>query len=227
MTDQPRTSRTAQGGRGLLPDAVMKFVEAYPGAQDDIERRLREETALLPMGGMQVGRAEGALLGLLVATLGATNVVEIGTFTGYSALCMARGLPDGGRLLCCDTSEEWTGIAQRYWKEAGVADRIDLRLAPALETLSGLPADSIDLAFVDADKENYSTYYERLMQLVRPNGLILFDNMLARGNAVAPPEGDSFALSVRAASDRIMADPRADAVLLPVGDGVTLVRRKP
>jgi predicted O-methyltransferase YrrM len=170
---------------------------------------------------MQISSDEGALLTMLARLCGARNAVEVGTFTGYSSICIARGLAEGGRLLACDVSGEWTEVAQRYWAEAGVADRIELRLAPAAETLAALPDEqTIDLAFVDADKESYPTYYEELVRRLRPGGLVLLDNVLLGGRVLDDGEQGEKAVAMRAVNDRV------DVVMLPLRDGVTVVRRR-
>ena len=175
---------------------------------------------------MQITADEGALLTMLARLTGARNAVEVGTFTGYSSICIARGLADGGRLLACDVSGEWTEVAQRYWAEAGVADRIELRLAPAAETLAALPAEpSVDFAFVDADKESYPTYYEELVGRLRPGGLVLLDNVLLGGRVFDADEQGERAVAMRAVNDRVAADDRVDVVMLPLRDGVTVARR--
>jgi predicted O-methyltransferase YrrM len=179
---------------------------------------------------MQIGPDQGLFLGLLVRMLDARRVVEVGTFTGYSALAMAMALPPGGRVLCCDISEEFTAIARRYWKEAGVADRIDLRLGPATETLGRLleqeGAGSQDLAFIDADKPSYDAYYEACLRLVRPGGIIAIDNVLWSGRVADPSVTDANTSALRALNAKIRDDRRVDAVVLSVGDGLTLARRK-
>ena len=218
--------------RSLLPAAVERYVEALATAtrETDIERRLRAETARLAQGGMQIGPDQAALFALLVRAIGARRALEIGTFTGYSALAVAAALPEDGRLVCCDTSDEWTQIARRYWREAGVADRIDLRLGPAADTLAALAQDpgpdTFDFAFVDADKPGYDTYYERCLMLVRRGGLIAFDNTLWSGAVADPARTDDNTEALRALNRKAHADPRVDACLLTVGDGVTLVRRR-
>src|SRR5262249_20750807 len=152
---------------------------------------------------------QGAFMTILTRLLGARSAIEIGTFTGYSALCIARGLADGGRLLCCDINEEWTAIAKEYWARAGVADRIELRIAPALEALATLPADPvIDLAFIDADKENYADYFEALLPRLRPNGAILVDNTLWSGAVVDPGRNEASTAAIRAFNDMVAADDR-------------------
>ena len=217
--------------RSLLPESVERYVTAL--AADEREapyaRRLREETARMPMGGMQIGPDQAALLALLVRAIGARRALEVGTFTGYSALAVAQALPADGRLVCCDVSDEWTSIARRYWREAGVDDRIELRLAPARETLTALIRDSgpgsFDFAFVDADKTGYDGYYEQCLTLVRPGGLLAFDNTLWSGRVADSAEQDADTLALRALNAKAHRDPRVDACLLTVGDGVLLVRR--
>jgi len=208
---------------------VSDYLLAHSTAQDDLLARLAEETrATFPdFAGMQISSDEGALLTMLARLCGARNAVEVGTFTGYSSICIARGLAEGGRLLACDVSGEWTEVAQRYWAEAGVADRIELRLAPAAETLAALPDEqTIDLAFVDADKESYPTYYEELVRRLRPGGLVLLDNVLLGGRVLDDGEQGEKAVAMRAVNDRVAADDRVDVVMLPLRDGVTVARRR-
>jgi caffeoyl-CoA O-methyltransferase len=163
---------------------------------------------------------------MLVRAMGATRAVEIGTFTGYSALAVARGLGPGGRLLCCDISQEWTSIARAAWQRAGVADRIELRLGPALETLRALPPGAqFDFAFIDADKPGYPQYYQEVLSRLRPGGLMLLDNTLQDGRVVGDLAGDADVEAIRSVNDTIAADPRVQVVLLPIGDGVTIVQK--
>jgi caffeoyl-CoA O-methyltransferase len=188
--------------------------------------RLREENVRERSGSMQVAPEEGALLALLVRLLRARRVLEVGTYTGYSSTAMALALPADGRLVCCDVSREWTDIARAAWAEAGVADRIELNLAPALETLDRLVADggegTFDLAFIDADKPGYDGYYERALRLVRPGGVIAIDNVLWGGRVADPSVQDASTSAIRALNDKIAADERVDPVLTTVGDGLTL-----
>jgi caffeoyl-CoA O-methyltransferase len=177
---------------------------------------------------MQIAPEQGAFMTLLCRVSAARRVIEVGTFTGYSALALARGLPDDGRLLCCDVSEEWTAIARRYWKEAGVENKIELRIAPALDTLRSLPiVDGFDLAFIDADKENYLAYADEIVPRLRQGGLLLVDNTLWSGEVADPTivEGDNL-LAIRAFNDAFAADPRLDVVVLPISDGLTLARKR-
>ena len=208
--------------RSLLPDDVENYVLAL-APEDAIARALREETARLPQAGMQIGADQAAFLALLVRLAGARRAVEIGTFTGYSALAIARALPADGTLLCCDISAEWTAIARRYWAQAGVDARITLKLAPALETLAGL-AEPIDFAFIDADKSNYDGYYEAVLKLSHRGTLIAIDNTLWSGRVADEARGDADTEALKALNLKLRDDPRVDACLLTVGDGVTLVR---
>ena len=193
-----------------------------------MQAALVEETAALgAVAGMQIAPEQGAFLTVLTRLIGARRAIEIGTFTGYSALCIARGLPDDGRLLCCDVSEEWTAVGKRAWAKAGVADRIDLRIAPALDTLAALPADTqFDLAFIDADKPNYANYFDALLPKMRTNGAILVDNVLWDGRVVKPDADDENTVAIRAFNDTVAHDDRVDAVMLPIADGLTLVRKR-
>jgi len=216
--------------RSLLPEAVETYVRDMGARETEVQKRLRAETATVRFSGMQIGPDEGALLALLVRLLGARRTLEIGTYTGYSALAVALALPADGRIVCCDVSDEWTQIARRYWREAHVADRIDLRLAPASETLADLIADpgpdSFDFAFIDADKEGYDDYYERCLALVRSGGLIALDNTLWSGRVAAQSDNDADTVALRKINRKIRDDPRVDFCLLTVGDGVTLARRR-
>ena len=195
---------------------------------------LRAETAALgPPAGMQIGPDEGQLLTLLTRLVGARRAVEVGTFTGYSSLCIARGLAPGGALTCCDVSEEWTAIARRAWDRAGLADRIELRIAPALDTLRSLPAEPhIDLAFIDADTGGYVDYWDELVPRMRPGGLLLADNVLWSGRVVESPgpaeanEPDDNTRAIRAFNDHVAADDRVDVAVLPAFDGLTIARRR-
>jgi predicted O-methyltransferase YrrM len=216
--------------RSLLPEAVERYVTQDIARETDIQKKLRAETARLPQAGMQIGADQGALLALLVRTVGARKAIEIGTFTGYSALAVAAALPADGRLFCCDVSEEWTAIARRYWKEAGLAERIDLRLAPALKTLAELRAEhgagAFDFVFIDADKSSYDAYYEACLVLIRAGGLIALDNMLWSGSVADPDVHDTDTDALRALNAKIRDDRRVDACLLTVGDGLMLARKR-
>jgi len=210
-----------------LSAEIHDYLVAHGSPPDDIERALIAETARLgDISRMQIAPEQGALLRTLTRLLGARSAIEVGTFTGYSALCIARGLVDGGRLLCCDVSDEWTSIGRKYWAEAGVADRIDLRIAPALDTLRALPLDAnIDLAFIDADKPSYLAYFEELVPRLRQNGLLIVDNVLWSGNVVDDTMTDDNTNAIRAFNDHLAADRRVEAVMLAVSDGITLARK--
>ncbi|MFF9776465.1 O-methyltransferase [Streptomyces sp. NPDC013978] len=210
----------------LVSEALYEYIVENSSRIDDSQRRLIERTARVgDRSRMQIGTAQGTLFTLLTQLMSARSAIEIGTFTGYSALAIAKGLPTDGRLLTCDVNEEWAGIAQEAWKEAGVADRIDLRLGPALDTLRALPrTPDWDLAFIDADKDNYIAYYEELVPRIRPGGVVLVDNVLWFSTVVDDPEGEG--APMRRFNAHVAADSRVEAVILPIGDGVSLVRKK-
>jgi predicted O-methyltransferase YrrM len=210
-----------------LSDDVRRYLLSVSVHEPEILGRLREETARLPMAMMQITPEQGQLMALLVRLLQARRCLEVGTFTGYSALWVALALPADGRLTACDVSAEWTAIGRRYWEEAGVAGKIDLRLAPALETLDHLIAqgesDQFDFAFIDADKSNYWSYYERTLRLLRPGGLIAIDNTLWSGRPAGADDNDDTTSAIRDFNARLHQDRRVHMSMLPVGDGVTLV----
>jgi caffeoyl-CoA O-methyltransferase len=210
----------------FLSEAAHDYLVEHGTPPDDVARALIDETRRLGLvAGMQIAPEQGAFLTLVTKLIGARRAIEVGTFTGYSALCIARGLAPGGRLLCCDVSEDWTAIGRPYWERAGVADTIELRIAPAIETLRTLRDDaSYDLAFIDADKPSYAAYLEELLRLVRPNGLILVDNVLWSGRVLDASADDDNTTAIRAFNDRVAADDRVDTVMLPLSDGVTLLR---
>jgi predicted O-methyltransferase YrrM len=216
--------------RSLLPADIEAYVATQITPETALQRRLRKETAALPMGLMQISADQGALLALLARTIGARRAIEIGTFTGYSALAVASALPADGKLVCCDFSDEWTRIGRRYWEEAGVSSRIDLRLGPALDTLDTMlrdaGANAYDFAFIDADKSNYDAYYEVCLKLVRAGGLIALDNMLWGGQVAEPDVHDQDTDALRALNAKIRDDNRVDACLLTVGDGVMVARKR-
>ena len=216
--------------RSLLPEAVDNYLRTVVARESPLQQRLRAETARLPMGGMQIGADQGVLLAFLVRLIGALNAIEVGTFTGYSALAVASALPAGGRLVCCDVSEEWTAIARRYWAEAGVADRIELHLRPAQETLAELlqrnGAGMFDFAFIDADKTAYDAYYEACLALLRPGGLIAIDNVLWSGTVADPTDQRPDTVALRAITAKVRDDSRVEACLLSIGDGVLLARKR-
>jgi len=211
-----------------LDDKLHAYLLEVGVREHEVLRRLRDETASIPESRMQIAPEEGAFLAFLVRVLGARRVLEVGTFTGYSSTAMALALPADGQIVCCDISKEWTDVARRAWTDAGVADRVDLRLAPALETLEQLLADgqagSFDLAFIDADKENYAGYYEAALQLVRPGGVIAIDNVLWSGRVADPENMDESTVAIRALNDAIAADERVDVSMIPLADGLTLAR---
>jgi predicted O-methyltransferase YrrM len=198
--------------------------------EPEILRQLREETAKLPLAVMQVAQDQGQFMQLLVRLTGARSYLEIGTFTGYSTLAVALALPPDGRILACDINPKTTEVAQRYWTAAGVASKIELVLAPALETLDKQltqgQAGRFDLAFIDADKENYDGYYERALRLVRPGGLIMLDNVLWDGAVADPKKNDADTKALRAVNKKIQADERVDVSMLPLADGLTLARKR-
>ena len=211
----------------IVSAAINDYLLAHSEPADDVLRDLAEEThrELGGRAGMQISHDEGELLTMLVRITGARQAVEVGTFTGYSSICIARGLPDDGHLLCCDVSEEWTAIARRYWERAGVADRIELRIAAAVETLRALPAEpSLDFAFIDADKTGYPAYVEEILPRLRPGGLMVLDNMLRDGRVLAPENDEDRA--IHELNQALVGDDRIDVVLLPVRDGVSLARKR-
>jgi caffeoyl-CoA O-methyltransferase len=212
----------------IVNPALEDYLLAHCTPADEILRELVEEThAAMPGTPMQISQDEGEFLTMLVRLTGAKNAVEVGVFTGYSSICIARGLPEDGRLIACDISEEWTSIARRYWQRAGLTDRIDLRLAPAADTLRALPREpAVDFAFIDADKVGYPTYYEELVTRLRPGGLIVLDNVLRAGRVVDPAIQDDADIAIRRTNDTITADSRVESVMLPLRDGVTLVRKR-
>lgn len=215
----------------LLPEDVHAYVLTCSSREPDVLRRLREATAPLPQSEMQIGPDQGQLMALLVRLVGARRCIEIGTYTGYSALAVALALPPDGRVIACDVNAEWTDIGRRFWREAGVEAKIDLRLKPALETLDELLAqgetDRFDFAFIDADKPRYCQYYEKLLRLIRPGGLIAVDNTLALAGAPIIHQDSESANAMRAFNEAVHHDERVDLALLTVGEGLTLLRKRP
>jgi predicted O-methyltransferase YrrM len=215
----------------LAGEAVTEYVRSLVVNEPDVLRRLREETASHPDAVMQIPRDQGLLFEVLLGLVGAKKTLEVGVFTGYSSTVTALALPPDGRVFACDVSDEFTSVARRYWAEAGVADKITLRIGPAAKTLQQLLAEgyreSFDFAFIDADKEAYDTYYELALQLVRPGGLIVLDNMLRHGEVLNPAVTEPGSLALRQLNEKLARDSRVRAVLLPVVDGVTLVWKKP
>jgi caffeoyl-CoA O-methyltransferase len=218
MSSTPKSFHLSPEIHGYLLD--------HGSRPDEIQQGLIEETrALGGISVMQVAPEQGAFMSLLTAALGARRAIEVGTFTGYSALCIARALPDDGLLICCDISEEWTSVGVPYWEKAGVRDRIDLRIGPAIDTLRALSSDEpFDLAFIDADKPSYHVYYEELLRVMRTGGLILVDNVLWSGNVVDPEAKDENTLAIRAFNDAVAADDRVDCVMLAISDGLSFLR---
>ena len=209
-----------------LTDTLYQYVLDVSLREPAVLRRLREETAAHPRATMQISPEQGQFLALLVRLMGARKTLEVGVFTGYSALSVALALPPEGRIVACDVSEEYTAVARRYWHEAGVEDKIDLRLAPALETLDALLADdhagTFDFGFIDADKQNYVAYYERALSLLRPGGLLAIDNVLWGGDVADPSITNETVTAIRALNARLRHDTQIHLSLLPVGDGLTL-----
>ena len=218
-------------GQTELSPQLLTYVRDVSLREDAVLRELREETAGYPMGtAMQVMAEEGQLLAFLVRLIGARRVLEIGTFTGYSTLCMARALPAAGRLVTCDLTDRWPAIGRPYWERAGVADRIEVRIGDARDTLAGLlahgAADTVDLVFVDADKAGYREYYEAALRLVRPGGLLVLDNTVLFGQVVDPAAQDADTLAIRQLNDVLHGDDRVDLAMLPMADGITLARKR-
>ena len=211
-----------------LDPALYQYLVGHRSPPDALELALIEETDQLgSISMMQVAPEQAAFLAMLTRICGARRAVEVGTFTGYSALAIARALPEDGTLLCCDISQEWTAIGLEYWERAGVAHKITLELAPAIETLSALPQNErIDLAFIDADKAGYRAYYEEILKRMDSGGLILLDNTLWMGWVLDPAMNDSETVAIRAFNDFLVYDPRVDVVMLPISDGLTLIRKK-
>lgn len=214
---------------GLPPD-LHAYLIRYGVREPEILRRLRDETSDLPQHGMQIAPEQGALMALLVRLSGARRAIELGTFTGYSSLAVMLAMPPDGTMVCCDVSDEWTSVARRYWSEAGVADRVDLRLAPALETLDALlasgAAGTFDFAFVDANKRDYPDYHERIVQLLGSGGLALYDNVLRDGGVIDASLTDVDTLGIRRLNERLATDERVTISMIPVADGLTLALKR-
>jgi caffeoyl-CoA O-methyltransferase len=213
----------------LFAPGICEYIEEHSVREIPLLKRLRDETASHPRATMQVPVEEGQLLQLLVKMIGARRTLEIGVFTGYSSLAVALALPADGRIVACDISDEYTSVARRYWAEAGVAEKIDLRIAPAAQTLAALIASgesgTFDFAFIDADKTGYRGYYEQCLKLVRRNGLIVLDNMMQDGKVIGPSE-ETNVRAIQELNDFIHQDERVDALLLPFSDGLTLALRR-
>ncbi len=212
-----------------LSHELNDYILAHSTPADPLLADLAEVTAARfpDFTGLQIGPEQGRFMTMLTRLAGARSAVEVGTFTGYSSICLARGLADGGRLLCCDVSEEWTSLARQYWDKAGVADRVELRLGPGLDTLRALPAEAtLDISFIDADKEGYIGYWDEIVPRTRPGGLILVDNTIFHNTVLDLANDSASARGVRDFNDHALADDRVELVLLPIGDGLTLARRK-
>ena len=210
-----------------ITPALHDYLVAHGAPPDAVQRALIDATAKLgPIARMQIAPEQGAFMTWLARLLGATRIVEVGTFTGYSTLCLARGVPEHGRVLALDMSAEWTAIGRRHWEQAGVAHKIELRIGPAADSLRALPREaSFDLAFIDADKTGYGAYYDELLPRLRPGGLLLVDNTLWGGAVLDGEDRTDDTIAIRAVNDKIAADPRVRVVLLPIGDGLTVAQR--
>lgn len=222
MAERPETKSI------IVTQAVQDYAVAHSTwPPDEVQQSLIEATrALGGVSMMQISPDQGAFMTLLTKLVGARLAVEVGTFTGYSSMCIARGLATGGRLICCDVSEEWTAIAREHWQRAAVDHLIDLRIGPAEETLRSLPhVPPIDLAFIDADKPGYRTYYDLIVDRLRPGGLVLLDNVLWSGNVVEESDQSENTVAIRGVNDHVAADDRVEAVMLPIADGLTIARR--
>ena len=215
-------------GTVQVDDRLADYLDRTNRPETPVQRRLRDETGKMSNAGMQIGANQGSFMAFLIGLTGARNCIEVGTFTGYSALAVAQALPEDGRLICCDVSKEYTDIARKAWDETGVAGRIDLRIAPAAKTLDALIADGqagrFDFAFIDADKENYDRYYEQCLILLRKGGLIAIDNMLWDGAVADPANNSESTVAIRALNKKLRDDRRVDFSLIPVGDGIALAR---
>jgi caffeoyl-CoA O-methyltransferase len=216
--------------RPQIVDApISTYITAHSTPADEIQQRLAQVTQERTgdFAAMQIGADQGLFFEMLARAVGARSAIEVGTFTGYSALCIARGMGPEGRLICCDVSEEFTSIGRPFWEEAGVADRIDLRIGPALDTLASLPTDlTFDLVFIDADKPNYLNYYRALIERLTPTGIMLVDNTLWSGRVAEPTVDDEHTVAMREFNRTVVDDPRVRCVILPVGDGVTFIQRR-
>ena len=218
------------GSRPLVSDEIYRYLVTHSVREPEVLARLRAATADHPYAQMQVGPEQGQFMALLVKLMGAKRCIEVGVFTGYSSLAVALALPDDGYIVACDINDEWTAVARRFWREAGVEHKIDLRLRAAQRTLDSLLAEGeagrFDFAFIDADKTSYDAYYERCLRLLRAGGLIAFDNTLWSGRVADPSDQTADTVALRALNDKLHADERIDVSLLSVGDGLTLARKR-
>ncbi|HJS76256.1 MAG TPA: class I SAM-dependent methyltransferase [Burkholderiales bacterium] len=216
------------GRAPFLPKKISRYIAEHAVREPEILRELRAATSSLPNAGMQIGADQGQFMALLVQAMGARNCLEIGTFTGYSALAVALAIPENGRIVCCDISEEWTAIGRSFWQKAGVDRKIDLRIGPALRTLDELRKETrnFDFVFIDADKTNYANYYEACLPMLRPGGILAVDNTLWSGWVAARGHHDDDTVALRKFNDKLHADDRVEIALLPLGDGVTLALKK-
>jgi caffeoyl-CoA O-methyltransferase len=212
----------------FLDPAVAEYAAAHSTPPDPVQQQLIDTTqAMASHASMQIGAHQGAFMSILTTALRPRLAIEIGTFTGYSALAIARAMPPGGRLVCCDRSEQWTDIGRAAWEQAGVSDRIEVRIGPALETLRELPADTqVDLAFIDADKTEYVDYFEELVPRLAPTGVILVDNVLWDGQVVNPTDQSASTTALRRFNSHVLADERVEVALLPIGDGLSVISRR-
>ena len=213
-----------------MTDELYRYLLSVSLRENDVQKRLREETAGIVGAGMQISPEQGQFMAFLLRLMGAERTLEVGVFTGYSTLCTALALPRTGKVVACDVNEEWTAVGRRYWRDAGVDDRIDLRLAPAVETLDTLLAEglenSFDFAFIDADKENYLNYFQRALALVRRGGVIAIDNVLWGGSVCDPDDSDASTVAIRKLNRFLHNDERVDLTMLPIGDGLTLASKR-
>jgi len=214
----------------IIGESVGEYIKSVSPAEHPLLSELRRETSSLPRAVMQVNPLQGQFMTMLVKSINAVNAIEIGVFTGYSSICIASALPEHGKLIACDINKEWTDIAQRYWEVAELNEKVELRLAPASDTLDDLLSDglhnSFDFVFIDANKDSYEIYYEKSLELLRPGGLIMVDNVLWKGHVFDPRQNDVETRSIREFNDKRKNDPRIEMSLLPIGDGVTLIRKR-
>jgi predicted O-methyltransferase YrrM len=215
----------------FLSDELYRYLCSFSLREPEILQRLREETSHDPMAEMQISPEQGQFMSLLIKLTGAKKTLEVGVYTGYSSLCVALALPPGAKLIACDISKKWTDVARRYWREGGVADIVELHLAPAIETMDHLlahhGAGEFDFVFIDADKENYDGYYERALSLLRAGGLMALDNVFWSGRVADPRERGNDTMAIRALNEKIRDDDRVDLTMIPIGDGLTLARKRP